>query len=190
MEVTAGSNQLVTAIGAPISKEQTAMEVGTINRLGNELHALNIMLLEMPALDQMVTKAYHLVRQFMGERMVAKITNDDENDENWDMFPAEEFLSDIMVLPKVGLDVVSQERVQADLTQMIQVLANMPGYDIQYLIDLYLDNANVGRDIDRIKPKAKAPQAQMPLPTGAQMPQQEMEAEIPVSSVETDDLGI
>ena len=135
-EVTA-STSLSTAIGAPITKEQTALEVSTLSRLGNEIHALNVMLLEIPAITEIVRKCYALIQQNFNQEQVIRIT---ENEEGWDIATKEDVALDVDVIPKIGMEVLSREVIQQNLIGLLQFLKDMPGYDTQAIIKLYVEN--------------------------------------------------
>lgn len=120
-EITASTSSM-TAVGAPISKEQSATEVAVLNRLGNEYHGLTLMLLEVPALIEIVRKSYLLIQQFATDAYVFNVTGEAD----WNILNPED-LQDFDIIPKCGIDVMSPEAKINFLTQLMANLGHIPG---------------------------------------------------------------
>jgi hypothetical protein len=136
-ESSTASTSMSTAIGTPITKEQSATEVSVLSRLSNEVHALNIMLLEIPALMEIVRKCYELIKQNCNEEFVLQVTG---GEEGWDLFTPEDIAIDVDIIPKVGIDVLSKEVISNNLVSLLNVLKDMPGYDMEQIVKLYVEN--------------------------------------------------
>ena len=149
-EMATAASSMSAAVGQPISKEQSATEVSILSRLGNEIHALNIMLLEIPVLTEVVRKSYELIKQNFDEQFLVQITDEEEG---WDTFDAEDIALDVDIIPKIGLDVMSKESAQQNLISLLQVMKDMPGYDINKIIKLYVEN--LGYHLDEFKETEK-----------------------------------
>jgi hypothetical protein len=74
------------------------------------------------------------------------------------------------IVPKVGIDVLSKEVVQQNLVQLLGVLANIPGFDIQKIADMYI--TNMGYNPESIHKE----QPQTPVQPEQPMPGQEVAA--------------
>ena len=135
-EEIVGTNAMSTSIGQPVTKEQSATESAIANRLGNEYHGLNLILLEIPCLTEIVRKSYKLAQQYVKEAYAVRITGKT----TWEHVSVADIAADVDIVPKVGVDVLSKEVVQQNLIQLLTVLANIPGFDTQKIADMYITN--------------------------------------------------
>jgi hypothetical protein len=135
-----------------------------MNRLGNEYHGLNLILLEVPCLTEIVRKSYKLAQQYVTKSYAVKITGKD----GWEHIATEDIAADIDIVPKVGIDVMSKEVVQQNLVQLLGVLANVPGFDIQKIADLYITNMGFNPEgMHKEMPKAPVQEEQVAMQPSA-----------------------
>lgn len=155
MEEQTGANNMSTSVGSPITKEQSATEVATMNRLGNEFHGLNLMLLEVPCLTEIVRKAYQLTQQFATKNYLVQVTEKGD----WTPIMLSDLSMDVDIKPKVGVDLMSKEAIQNNLVNLINVAKNIPGLDMEKITSMYIENMGyhvetLGKKQDTNKPVA------------------------------------
>ena len=166
IEETVGSQALMSSVGTPISKEQTATETAITNRLGNEFHALPMMLLEIPAFTEMVRKAYLIIQEFASDNYVQVITGKDD----WKTVTKGE-LKDVDIIPRLNATVMSEEARVQFISTMLANLKDIPGLAPE-LIKLLMESAGelLGIHFDPSKMVAPQPQQSMPQQTASAVP--------------------
>ena len=122
IEQALGSVQMATANAAPVTKEQSATETAIQNRLGNEFHGLNLLMLEIPCLIEVVKRAYMLLQQHAGEEYEFRVS-----DKEGPGFLHQEDLMDVNFSPRIGVDMMSAEVRVSTMTNMLANLKDIPG---------------------------------------------------------------
>jgi hypothetical protein len=154
IEETVGSQALMSSVGAPITKEQSATESAITNRLGNEFHALPMMLLEIPAFTEMVRKSYLIIQEFASDDYVQIITGIDD----WKTITKDE-LKDVDIIPRVNSTIMSEEARVQFISNMLANLKDIPGLAPE-LIKVLLESAGEVLGIHFDMDKMTAAQAQ------------------------------
>jgi hypothetical protein len=163
MEELTGSTSSSSSTGAAVTKEQSATEMAILNRLGNEYHSLTIMMLEVPALLEIVRKSYLLIQQYATETYVFNVTGQ----RDWNILNPDE-LQDFDIVPKVGVDVMSPEAKASFLTQLVANMKDIPGIGGQ-LMSALIDELGTVLGIKFDKKALEAPM-QPQTPMGGQPP--------------------
>lgn len=156
IEQSIAANAMAATTGEPIRKEQSATESAIGNRLGNEFHGLNLMMLEVPVLIEMLKKGYLMIQQYAGEEYAFKIS-----DKEGMGFMHKDDWMDVNFRPKVGVDLMSSEVKMTTLTNMIANLKDVPGLAAE-LTPLLVEEAGKMLGIHLEMPK-QPPMAQMPM---------------------------
>jgi hypothetical protein len=164
-EMWTAATSMSTAVGAPISKEQSATEVSILSRFGNEMHAMNIMLIEIPAITEIVRKAYGLIQQCATDEFALRVTDDLEG---WDTFTPDDVALDVDIIPKLGVDVMGKETAQQNLVALMTLAKDiMPEY-MPKLFDMFVQNLGYMKEEFVSDQPPQAPQAPaQPAPGGA-----------------------
>ena len=163
IESSIAANAMTATTGQPIAKEQSATESAIGNRLGNEFHGLNLMMLEVPVLIEMLKKGYLMIQQYAGDEYAFKIS-----DKEGMGFLHKDDWMDVNFRPKVGVDLMSSEVKMTTLTNMIANLKDVPGLTAE-LTPLLVEEAGkmLGIHLEMPKqPPMMTPQMPMEGPVG------------------------
>ena len=122
IEQALGTVAMSTSNSQPITKEQSATESAIQNRLANEYHGLNLLLLEIPCLMEIVRRAYMLLQQHAGEEYEYRTS-----DVSGPGFIHKEDLQDVNFSPKIGVDMMSSEVRMSTMSNLLTTLKDVPG---------------------------------------------------------------